>query len=195
MRKTLCLIAILISLPTACLSQETSPVEKFRSRKEYQNTLSVFRESPIAPATNPNAEIYRIFIVPTFYHPLSIRVEKSGNNYVLRAKRLSGQGGYGWGTLKGEERRRLSEREWQSLLNLLNETSFWSLPTGDKEFEPNEKGEVTICLDSTSWILEGVSGGKYHVVDRYCPERKGVKEVGLYMVKLTKWKIKESDLR
>jgi hypothetical protein len=194
MRKKLCLVAILILLPAVSLSQETSPAEKFRSSKEYQSTLSVFRESPIVPATNPSAEIYRIFIIPTFYHPLSIRVEKSGGDYLLVAKRLSGQGGYGWGTLKGEKKRKLSEREWRSLLNLLNETSFWSLPTGDKEFEPNEKGEVTICLDSTSWILEGVSGGKYHVVDRYS-ERKGVKEVGLYMVMLTKWGIKESDLR
>jgi hypothetical protein len=32
------------------------------------------------------------------------------------------------------------------------------------------------------------------MVDRYS-ERKGVKEVGLYMVRLTKWGIKESDLR
>jgi hypothetical protein len=195
MRKKLCLITILILLPAVRLSQETSPAEKYRSSKGYQRTLSVFREPQIVSTPNPNAEIYRIFVVPTFYHPLSIRVEKNGNEYILVAKRLSGRGGYGWGMLKDEKERKLSEREWRSLLNMLNETPFWSLPTGDKEFEPNEKGEVTICLDSTSWILEGVSGGKYHVVERYCPERKGVKEVGLYMVKLTRWGIKESDLR
>jgi hypothetical protein len=195
MRKNRCLFAVLILLPALGFSQEANPAEKFRSDKRYVDTLSVFRESQIASTSNPSAEIYRIFIIPTFYHPLSIRIEKLGNDYFLVAKRLSGQGGYGWGTLKEEKRRRLSEREWQTLLNLLSEASFLTLPTADKEFEPNEKGEVTLCLDSTSWILEGVSGGKYHVVDRYCPARKGVKEVGLYMVKLTKWGIKESDLR
>lgn len=195
MRNILNLIVILTLLPALNLSQETNPAEKFRADKQYQNTLSVFRESQIASAPNASAEVYRIFIIPTFYHPLSIRVEKSGSDYLLVAKRLSGQGGYGWGTLKDEKKRRLSEGEWRSLLNLLNNASFWTLPTSDKEFESNEKGEITICLDSTSWTLEGVSSGKYHVVDRYCPERKGVKEVGLYMVKLTKWGIKESDLR
>ena len=197
MRKKLYLIAILIFLPAASLSQVTSPAEEYRSGKEYRNTLSVFREFPIAPATNPEAEIYRIFIVPTFYHALSIRVEKSGSGYLLVAKRLSGQGDYGWGTLKDEKKRRLSEREWQTFLNLLNETSFWSMPAGqDREFEPPEGVEAAICcMDSTSWILEGMRRGKYHVVDRYCPELKGVKEIGLHMVKLTKWKIKESDLR
>ena len=194
MRKQLNLIALLILLPAASLSQEASPAEKYRSTKEYRNTLSVFRETPIAPAANPGTEMYRIFIVPTFSHPLSIRVERSGVDYVLVAKRLSGQGGYGWGTLKDEKRRRLSEREWRGLLKLLDETSFWTLPTGDARFEPNERGEVMICLDGTSWILEGVRGAKYHVVDRYCPELKGVREAGLYMVKLTKWGIKESDL-
>jgi hypothetical protein len=99
------------------------------------------------------------------------------------------------GTLKNEKRRRLSEREWQTLLNIINESSFWSLPIEEKESEPNAKGEMTICLDSTSWTLEGVNNGKYHVVYRYCPELKGIKTVGLYMVKLTKWNIKESDLR
>ena len=193
--RNLCIVAVLILLPAVSYSQEANPAEKFRSDRKYQNTLSVFRESQVVSASNPSVEVYRIFIVPTFYHPLSIRVEKSGKDYVLVAKRLSGQGGYGWGNLKYEKRRRLSEREWRLLLNLLAEASFWTLPTADKEFEPNEKGEVTLCLDSTSWILEGVNDDKYHVVDRYCPDRKGVKEIGLYMVKLTKWKIRESDLR
>ena len=194
MRKQLYLIALLILLPAASLSQEASPAEKYRSTKEYQNTLSVFRETPIVPAANPSTEIYRLFVVPTFSHPLSIRVERGGGDYILVAKRLSGQGGYGWGTLKDEKRRRLSEKEWRGLLKLLDETSFWTLPTGDARFERNEKGEELICLDGTSWILEGVRGAKYHVVDRYCPEPKGVREAGLYMVKLTKWGIKESDL-
>jgi hypothetical protein len=193
--KKLCLIAILILFPAVGLSQDASPAEKFRTNEKYRNTLSVFREPQIVSAINARAEVYRIFIIPTFYHPLSIRIEQSGKRYVLIAKRLGGQGGYGWGTLKHERRRRLTVREWQTFLNLLRDASYWTLPTEDAEFQPNEKGEVTLCLDSTSWILEGVSDGKYHVVDRYCPARKGVKEVGLYMVRLTKWATKESDFR
>jgi len=195
MRMRFLLIAVLILLPEMSFSQELSSAEKFRTTKEFLSVLSVFKESPIIATPNQNVEIYRIFIAPTFYHPLFIRVEKNGNDYFLIAKRLSGQGGYSWGTLKKEKKRRLSESEWKTLLNLINEASFWVLPIEEKESGPNEKGEETICLDSTSWTLEGMNAGKYHVVYRYCPELKGVKTVGLYMVKLTKWGIKESDLR
>jgi hypothetical protein len=100
MRIRFYLIAILILLPSVSLSQEQSLTEKFRSTKEFQKVLSVFKEQQIVDAPNRNTEIYRIFITPTFYHPLSIRVEKSGNDYFLIAKRLSGQGGYGWGHSK-----------------------------------------------------------------------------------------------
>ncbi|MCA1594613.1 MAG: hypothetical protein LC754_18690 [Acidobacteria bacterium] len=170
------------------------PAEKLRMSKEYQYTLSRFNEPQIYPAANQNIEIYRIFVSPTFSHALSIRVERKGKDYFLVAKYLSGQVGYDWGTLKGEKKRRLKEKEWQKLLDLLNRASFWTLPSEDKEPEPNEKGEVSICLDNTDWYLEGVRGGKYHVVDRYCPELRNFKAIGLYMVKLSKLDIKESDL-
>ncbi len=153
------LIAMLILLPAVCLSRDKSPAEQFRISERFRKTLSAFNELQIAPASNPDGEMYRAFVVPTFYHPLSVRVERDGRGYVLAAKRLSGQGGYGWGTLKDQTKRRLNEKEWQTLLNLLNETSFWTLPSEDQGFEPNEKGEVTICLDGASWTLEGISGG------------------------------------
>ena len=182
----LCLVTFLILFPTISLSQEISPAEKLRTSKEYQNTLSLFREPQIFPASNSDVETYRIFIAPTFYPALSIRVERNGKDYVLVAKYLSGQVGYDWGKLKGEKKRRVTEKEWQKLLDLLNEASFWTLPYIDKESEPNEKGQARICIDDTDWLLEGVSGGKYHVVDRYCPESKSYKAIGLYIVKLSK---------
>ena len=187
-------VALLLLFPAMCLSQETSPAEKLRTSKEYLYTLSRFSEPQIYPASNPNVEVYRIFVAPTFSHALSIRVERDGSSYVLVAKYLSGQVGYDWGTLKGEKKRRLKQKEWQKLLDLINQASFWTLPSEDKEPEPNEKGEEIICLDNTHWHLEGVSGGKYHFVERYCPESQSFKAIGLYMVKLSKLGIKESDL-
>ncbi len=90
------------------------------------------------------------------------------------------------GTLKKEKKRHLSEIEWQTLLTLLNQASFWTLPSNDEKYEENEKGEVTICLDGATWFLEGVSLGRYHAVNRYCPESKSFEVVGLYMVKLSR---------
>jgi hypothetical protein len=194
MRIRLSILVALLMLPAASLSQEISPAEKLRPDERYQNTLALFKEPQIFPASSPDAEVYRIFISPTFSHALSIRVERAGKDYVLVAKYLSGQVGYDWGTLKGEKKRRLSEKEWRKLLGLLESASFWSLLPEEKEPEPNEKGEVTICLDNTGWYLEGVKDGKYHVVDRYCPELQSFKAIGLYMVKLSKLGVKEADL-
>jgi hypothetical protein len=105
-----------------------------------------------------------------------------------------GQVDYNLGKLKGEKRRHITEKEWLKLLSLLNQASFWQLPSKDRAWEPNERGEVAICLDNTDWYLEGVKGSKYHVVDRYCPESQSFKAIGLYMVDLSKLGIKESDL-
>jgi hypothetical protein len=193
MRNRLCILAALLLLPTAGFSQE-SPAKELSKDERYQNTLTLFREPRIFPPVTPEAEVYRIFVSPTFSHALSIRVERNGKDYVLVAKYLSGQVGYGWGTLKGEKRRRLSEKEWRKLIGLSEAASFWSLPSEEKEPEPNERGEVTICLDNTGWYLEGVKDGKYHVVDRYCPDSQSFKAIGLYMVKLSKLGVKESDL-
>ncbi len=187
-------VALLFLFPAMCFSQEISPAERLRMSKEYQYTLSRFNEPQIYPLAHPNSEVYRIFVSPTFSHALSIRVERNGKEYFLVAKYLSGQVGYDWGTLKGKKKRHLKEKEWQKLVSLLNQASFWTLPSKDKEPEPNEKGEETICLDNTDWYLEGVRGGKYQVVNRYCPESQSFKAMGLYMVKLSKLGIKESAL-
>src|SRR5205085_12584971 len=121
MNMRLLTIAILILLPVRGLSQELNSAEKFRSTKEFQNVLSVFKETQIPSDASRDVTIYRVIIAPTFYHPLSIRIEKRGGEYSLTAKRLSGQGGYRWGTLQKEKRRKLREREWQTFLNLLGD--------------------------------------------------------------------------
>ncbi len=38
------------------------------------------------PVDDLDAEIYRITIIPTFYNPIKIRVEKRKNHYILIAK-------------------------------------------------------------------------------------------------------------
>lgn len=187
MRMKIYLIAALILLPTLSYSQEINPNEVLHTGEKYLNTLSVFKEPQIFPDLKTKGEVYRVFVAPTFYHPISIRVEKVGDKYFLVAKRLSGQGGYKWGKLKVVERRRLSEQEWRTLLDLLSQSSFWTLNSKDKEIEPNEKGEITVCLDGTVWFLEAVKDGKYHAVYRYCPDSKSFRAVGLYMIKLSRW--------
>jgi hypothetical protein len=194
MRIRIFTIAVLLLLPGLAYSQGTNPAQTLRARKQYRNTLAIFKEPQIFPPLNSKVEIYRVFIAPTFRHPVSIRMERTRAGYFIYAKRLTGQGGYRWGRLNRQMARRLTQTEWMGLLDLLNATSFWTLPSQDEEAKPNEKGELTVCLDGTSWYLEGVKGGTYQAVDRYCPASKNFKAVGLYMLRLSKLGVRESDV-
>jgi hypothetical protein len=126
--------------------------------------------------------------IPTFFNPIKIRVEKRKTEYILVAKRLSGQGGYEVGRLKTEKRRRLKPAEWQHFIALLTQAGFWEMPYAD------EKGEVEICLDGSEWVLEGVKGRRSHAVNRYCPDEKSFQAIGTYLVKLSGLGIKERAL-
>ena len=154
----------------------------------------LFKETPVLPTDDPEAELYRITFIPTFVGPVKIRVERHREEFVLVAKRLSGQGGFEVGNLKDEKKRRLKPEEWNHLLALIDKAGFWNMPYVEKASEPNEKGEVTLCLDGSEWVLEGVKNGKFHAVNRYCPNEKTFEEIGLYPAKLSGLKIKQREL-
>lgn len=178
----------------AALAQEESVRQRLLSSPGNIKISKLFKEDAVLPVDDADAEIYRITFMPTFYHPIKIRVEKHKNDYFLIAKQLSGQGGYDAGKLKTEKRRRLRPQEWRRLLALLKAAKFWELPYLEKEPAPNEKGETTVCVDGAEWLIEGVSNAQYHAVDRYCPEVKSFEAIGLYLVKLSGLRVKAREL-
>ena len=192
--KTIFSLTIILVLSVAALAQEESIRQRLLSSPGNIKVSKLFREAPVLPVDDLDAEIYRITFIPTFSNPIKIRVEKHKNEYFLIAKRLSGQGGFDAGKLKTEKRRRLRPQEWNRLLDLLKGAGFWGLPPLEKEPEPNEKGEVTICLDGSEWVIEGVRNGQYHAVNRYCPEVKSFEAIGLYLAKLSGLRVKEREL-
>ncbi|MGD9589004.1 MAG: hypothetical protein AB7Q37_01940 [Pyrinomonadaceae bacterium] len=175
-------------------SQDSSAREQLLQSKRNLKVSRLFSEAPVLPIDDPEIEIYRITFIPTFFNPIKIRVERRNASYLLVAKRLSGQGGYDAGPLKTEKRRKLRQKEWQHLISLLDTAGFWTMPYADKKPEPNERGEVEICLDGSEWMLEGVKNGRFHAVNRYCPEVKSFKAIGAYLAKLSGLKIKEREL-
>jgi hypothetical protein len=187
-------IMIMTALFVTAVAQEENIRQRLLSSPGNIKVSKSFREAAVLPIDNPDAEIYRITFIPTFHNPIKIRVEKHKESYFLIAKRLSGQGGYDAGKLKTEKRRRVRPQEWSHLLELLKEAGFWELPYLDKEPEPNEKGEMTICLDGSEWVIEGVKNGQYHAVNRYCPEVKSFEAIGLYLVRLSGLKVREWEL-
>jgi hypothetical protein len=182
-------VVMLVLISPCTFSQTEDPSQRIRTETRYKNTLAVFNEPEIIPRANVDSEAFRLLVTATFYHPLIIRIERNGTQYVLHAKWLSGQVGYDWGTLQGQKSRRLTQKQWRTLKVLINKTSFWALASEEKDPEPNEKGEVTVCLDGTDWFLEASATDRYHVVDRYCPEADAFKAVGMFMVKLARLNI------
>ena len=191
--KSQCLLIALVVFSLA-KAQELTVRESLLQSKGNIKLSGLFDEPPVLPVNDLDAEIYRMTIIPTFFNPIKIRVEKHKTEYILVAKRLSGQGGYEVGTLKTEKRRRLKPAEWQHLIALLTQAGFWEMSYADKKREPNEKGEVEICLDGSEWVLEGVRQGIFHAVNRYCPDEKSFQAIGTYLAKISGLGVKEREL-
>jgi hypothetical protein len=122
-------------------------------------------------------ESYRLIIIPVSDYPLSIQVLRSQDNRILFVEKLN-QNGYA--TRKGTEYP--TEEEWQNLKSLLDQNSFWYLPT----FNENQ----STSKESAILIMEGISGGKYHYVQRPATNNE-FREISAYMVKLSELKIEE----
>lgn len=174
--------------------QNSGTSQSLVADKQYLKHLGLFNEPLIFPTNDVNAEIYRLTITPTFDNPIAVRIQRNSGGYMLIAKRLSGQGGYDAGTIKREKKRRLSEKEWKLLLSMLEQVNFWAIPSEEEKYKPDAEGTVEICLDGSDWFLEGVRGGKYHFVNRYCPDSKPFEAIGLRLVKLSKLGVKTSAL-
>lgn len=192
--KSLRNVVVVVILICSFAEAQDKVQEQFLQSNGNIKVSKLFNETPVLPTDDPEAELYRMTFIPTFFRPVKIRVERHKEEYVLVAKRLSGQGGFEVGTLKDEKRRRLKAEEWNRLLALIDEAGFWNMPYPEKKPEPNEKGELTICLDGSEWVLEGVKNGKFHAVIRYCPDEKNFKEIGLYLAKLSGLEIKQREL-
>jgi hypothetical protein len=111
-------------------------------------------------AKDVNANVYRIMILPTWGNPIAVRVQRHGELYSLSARRLDGQGGYDPGKLVESKNSELSTKDSKTLEQLIQNVSFFQLPTDDDVFGH----------DGDEWIIEGVSQGKYHVVVRWCAD-------------------------
>jgi hypothetical protein len=168
--------------------------EHLLQSKGNTKVSKIFNETPVLPIDDVEAELYRMTFIPTFFSPIKIRVERHRGEYVLVAKRLSGQGGFEVGPLKDEKRRRLKSEEWNRLLALIDKAGFWEMPYAEKEPQADEKGESTVCLHGSEWVLEGVKEGKFHAVNRYCPNEKRFEKLGEYFAKLSGLGIKQREL-
>lgn len=164
---TVILLFVLLFPPSWILSEnsyfpiKTKPAEGITAFEAewYGRSLQRMNE-PALPdsAKEANAEIYRILILPTWGNSIAVRVDKHGQTYHLSARRLDGQAGYDPGELAETKDTDLSLEDSNTLGALLRDVDFFQMSIRD-----NVRG-----YDGDEWILEGVSQGQYHVVQRWC---------------------------
>ncbi len=128
----------------------------------YSGRLKDLGQSALCHEPIPEqAEWYRFLWVPTFEHPVFLRVDVDSDGIAnLMTVVWSGDGGYEWGkSLKSE--RKLTAEEQGDFFAVMADIGFWTLPA-EVEERPN-----VIVLDGTEWLIEGVKDGRCHVVTRY----------------------------
>jgi hypothetical protein len=143
--------------------------------KWYNEVLRVMREPGLCEASSAvNTEGYRFLWLRHDYAPVLVRIEKLPNGHGrLTLKMTSGTGGWGVGKLKTTKNRKLGKQDMEYLDVILNEAGFWQLPS------QIDTGMIMIVIHGSRWTLEGMQGGKCHVVDRDTPESDPLRSLGL----------------
>lgn len=104
-------------------------------------------------------ETFRFTWLRTFHAPVAVRFESLADYpALLTVKMLEGS----------EPERRKVERSfelprlaWQSFQQLVAKAAFWTMPA---------RLEDQTGRDGADWLLEGVLGGRYHLVLRWSPK-------------------------
>lgn len=164
---------------TTCSQSRSSDGQEF-SLAGYARHLKALREPSLVDGSkNLKNHVYRFLWLRSFHAPIAVRlvVRENGSGFVV-FRRTSGKGGYEPGRLVVNRTKQLSSRDVSWFLDLIEEQKFWDLPT-------TERDPDVITLDGAQWVLEGVKQGKYHVVDRWSPDKGPVRNLGLTLMQLS----------
>lgn len=137
--------------------------------------LRTMKELPLLKTSASAAEVYRFLYLPSFNHPVVVRIERSNGRYRLVVKELDGVPSWtAPGKLIKNESRNLSSKEWNRFIGYLDKISFWTLATnGDSP-----------GLDGADYVLEAVRGKEYHVVHRWSSQYPALEEACMFLFKL-----------
>jgi hypothetical protein len=123
---------------------------------------------------------YRFTWLRSFHAPVVVRIDAAPDGALhLVATRMTGEGGYGPGSVAARIERPLTAREADAFAQKLQATHAFELPPVD----------CHSGVDGAQWILEANDHGTYRYVDRWTPETGPVRDVGLLMLGFTGWRL------
>ena len=138
---------------------------------------SLFQMSTKAP---PLSTSYRFTWLRSFHNPVTVRIDLGRDGrFLMTAKRLSGAGGYGPGTVSNQIIRPLNSDEQKKIVALIKRTDVLHQPPVD----------CTLGTDGAEWIIEANENGAYHFINRWTMDGGPVHEVGLAFLALTGWNL------
>lgn len=141
----------------------------------YSKHLSAMGEPSLLSRPDAGTEDYRFLWLRSFHHPVAVHIWRSDDKQFLNVKELDGAGGYEPGKLITNRTQSLAKSDWEGFIRLLEQNCFWNLPA-----ENDARGH-----DGAQWILEGRRTDRYHVVDRWSPDRGTFREACLFLLKLS----------
>ncbi len=148
-------------------------------REWYSAHLRSMREPSLwqlGQATD--AEFFRFLWIPTWLSPFAVRLETSADGTTsVYGRTTNGLGGYEAGTLTHDSTRVLTLEEYRQFKKRLEATVFWTLPA--------KKPVPLGACDGEQWIFEGVSRGRYHIVDRWSLRNSPLVDLALYLLSLS----------
>ncbi len=133
----------------------------------YSGCLERAGEPVFWPTPWADTSMVRLLWIPAFGLPAVSRITKRGSSVTLDAADEP----------RGRTHRPLAESDWDHVLRLIADASFWDLPT--RQTREGYDGEM--------WLLEAVVGERHHLVDRWCPETGAVRDIGLALARLAGW--------
>ncbi len=135
---------------------------KIEAPRPSPESLKHFGEPSLVELTDAATRpAIRFVWIRTFHAPISIRAYLTSDGPRLRVARMSGQGGYEWGTLEFENDYPLSKSHWERLTTLIN-VNYARQPLRDVK---PENRDMLDGLDGASWILEVADSKGYTAVD------------------------------
>lgn len=121
-----------------------------QERKEAQAAHAKVFKEPLMVKIDPAMPTVRFVCIRTFHRPFCIRVFRDAAGPKLRVVRFAGKGGYEWGEPDLDKIRRITEEEWQKVLQAAKTPDVHSplrnmTPAEDVFF---------YGLDGSTWFLE-----------------------------------------
>jgi hypothetical protein len=144
-------------------------------RHGFATDLAAMNELSLSCGPSKEREIYRLLFLPTFNHPVAVRITDTASGIVLESTELSGESGYYPGMVFEHKRIQLNERAWKELKTSIAASMFWSSTTSV---------EAMIGIDGDLWIIEGRKGQEYHAVGRFHPKGTSFGDLGQMFFKL-----------